>query len=106
MGRLRISTGIPGNTNLVQGLTVQGFREFVPVIGRRGKLANSDGWSGPDLFPYRDMPRKFIEVSMDNLRLAKEADLMSEKGARELRASGRHGPEMAGVVCDSLMKAK
>jgi xylose isomerase len=69
--------------------------------------ANYDGWFGLDLFPYRDVPRKFIELSRDNLYLAKQVvDLMNEKGARELRASGTHGPEMAELVRNCMMGRK
>ena len=64
--------------------------------------AGYDGWYGLDLFPYRDAPRAFIELSRDNLRLAQAVvEEMNARGARELRASGRHGPEMAVLVRDS-----
>mgnify|MGYP001142331820 CR=1 FL=1 len=68
---------------------------------------NYDGWFGLDLLPYRDRPRTFIELSGDNLHLAKRVvELMREKGARELRRSGRHGPEMAVLIRDCMIKAK
>ena len=62
-----------------------------------------DGWYGLDLFPYRDDPVKFMEISRDNLCLAKRVvGLMNEKGARELRAAGTYGPEMAVLVRDCI----
>jgi len=64
-----------------------------------------DGWYGLDLFPYRDEPRKFIELSRDNLRLAKKVvTLLNESGAAEIRAAGTHGPEMAELVRDCIRK--
>jgi len=68
--------------------------------------ADYDGWYGLDLFPYRDDPRKFIEISRDNLRLARMAvGLMNERGAREMRAAGCYGPEMAALVRDCIREA-
>ncbi len=68
---------------------------------------NYDGWFGLDLFPYRDAPRKFIELSRDNLHYAKRVvDLMNKKGAKELRESGQHGPEMAVLMRDCIAEAK
>ena len=65
--------------------------------------AGYDGWYGLDLFPYRDEPRTFIELSRDNLRLARAVVAeLNARGARALRASGRHGPEMAALVRDCL----
>ena len=64
---------------------------------------NYDGWFGLDLFPYRDDPKRFIEVSRDNLRYAgRVVDMMNKKGARELRASGIHGPEMAELIRECM----
>jgi hypothetical protein len=66
-----------------------------------------DGWYGLDLFPYRDEPRKFIEMSRDNLRLAKRvAVLMRERGADEMRAAGTCGPEMAALVRECIREAR
>ncbi|MCP4712021.1 MAG: hypothetical protein GY869_25655, partial [Planctomycetes bacterium] len=66
-----------------------------------------DGWFGLDLFPYRDDPKKFIELSRDNLYLAKQVvDLMNQKGARELREAGTSGPEMAVLTRDCIMAVK
>ncbi|MBM3334949.1 TIM barrel protein [Candidatus Sumerlaeota bacterium] len=66
-----------------------------------------DGWYGLDLFPYRDVPRKFIEISRDNLRLAKQVvQLMNQKGAREMREKGTFGPEMSVLVRDCIREAK
>lgn len=46
-----------------------------------------DGWFGPDLFPYRDAPRKFMTLSRDNLRLGTEVvALLKQSGASALRA--------------------
>ncbi|MFO7957607.1 MAG: sugar phosphate isomerase/epimerase family protein [Candidatus Brocadiia bacterium] len=64
-----------------------------------------DGWYGLDLFPYRDEPRKFIELSRDNLRLAKKVvNLLNKNGAAQMRAEGTHGPEMAELVRDCIRK--
>lgn len=66
-----------------------------------------DDWYGLDLFPYRDVPRTFIEISRDNLRLAKQVvRLMNEMGARELRKAGTKGPEMAVLVRDCIREVK
>ena len=65
-----------------------------------------DGWYGLDLFPYRDDPKKFMELSRDNLHLANRVvALMNKKGARELRRSGIHGPEMAVLIRDCIREA-
>lgn len=65
-----------------------------------------DGWFGLDLFPYRDEPRKFIELSRDNLRMAaRVVDLMNAKGAREMRIAGTHGPEMSVLIRDCICQA-
>ena len=69
--------------------------------------AGYDGWYGLDLFPYRDRPRKFMELSRDNLNLARNVvTLMNKKGACELRRSGTHGPEMAALIRDCIREAK
>lgn len=65
---------------------------------------NFDGWYGLDLFPYRDDPQKFIELSRDNLRLAQQAvDLMNQKGAKEMREAGTFGTEISILMRDSIM---
>ncbi len=67
---------------------------------------NYDGWYGLDLFPYRDDPRKFIELSRDNLRLAERTvKLMREKGADEMRKEGTKGPEMAELIRECIKLA-
>ncbi|MFC1558006.1 sugar phosphate isomerase/epimerase family protein [candidate division KSB1 bacterium] len=67
---------------------------------------NYDGWYGLDLFPYRDDPRKFIEVSRDNLRLAERTvKLMREKGADKMRKDGTKGPEMAELIRECIKQA-
>ncbi len=69
--------------------------------------AGFDDWYGLDLFPYRDAPRKFMEISRDNLRLAKDVvKLMNERGAKEMRESGEYGPEMAVLTRDCIMEVK
>ena len=69
--------------------------------------ASYDGWFGLDLFPYRDDPRRFMELSVQNLNLAKKAvALMNERGARELRRSGRHGPEMSALMRDCIREVE
>jgi xylose isomerase len=65
--------------------------------------AGYDGWFGLDLFPYRDEPRKFIELSRDNLRLAgRVVELMNQRGAQEMRAAGTRGPEMSELMRDCI----
>ncbi len=65
--------------------------------------AGYDGWFGLDLFPYRDEPAKFMKISVENLHLARRAvELMNEKGARELRAAGRSGPEISVLMRESI----
>jgi sugar phosphate isomerase/epimerase len=79
----------PGTVNFIRLVSV------MYVLEQHGY----DGWYGLDLFPYRDEPLKFIELSRDNLRLAAAVvALMNENGARELRAAGTSGPEMAALV--------
>jgi sugar phosphate isomerase/epimerase len=66
-----------------------------------------DGWYGLDLFPYRDDPRKFMEISRDNLRYAAAVvDLMNAKGARDMREAGTSGPEMAILIRECIKEAK
>ncbi|MFW6154708.1 MAG: sugar phosphate isomerase/epimerase family protein [Planctomycetota bacterium] len=62
-----------------------------------------DGWFGLDLFPYRDDPRRFIEISRDNLhKAAAVVDLMNDRGAAELRIAGTAGPDMAVLMRDCM----
>jgi xylose isomerase len=66
-----------------------------------------DGWYGLDLFPYRDDPRAFIELSRDNLRYAQRVvELMNARGARELRAAGCYGPEIAVLTRECIREAQ
>lgn len=68
--------------------------------------AGYDGWLGLDLFPYRDPPRDFIELSRDNLRLAtRVVTLMNERGARELRKSGANGCELSRLMMQCIQDA-
>ena len=83
----KICMGIWGNTNLRYRFSY-------------------DGWFGLDLFPYRDDPKKFIELSRDNLRLApKVVKLMRKSGADEMRKDCTKGPEMAELIRDCIRKA-
>jgi len=69
--------------------------------------AGYEGWFGLDLFPYRDEPRKFIEISRDNLRLAgRVVALLKEKGVSEMREAGTYGPEMAVLVRDCIREVR
>lgn len=62
-----------------------------------------DGWYGLDLFPYRDEPEKFMRLSVENLNLAaRVVELMNERGAAEMRASGRSGPEISALMRDCI----
>ena len=66
---------------------------------------NYDGWLGLDLFPYRDDPVRFMEISRDNLRLAYDVvELMKQNDAEKLRESGTKGPEMAELIRDCMRK--
>jgi xylose isomerase len=85
----------PGTVNFIRLVSI------MYVLDQNGY----DGWYGLDLFPYRDEPRKFIELSRDNLRLAKKVvNLLNENGAAQMRAEGTHGPEMAELVRDCIRK--
>jgi len=85
----------PGTVNFIRLVTV------MYVLDQVGY----DGWFGLDLFPYRDDPRKFIEISRDNLRLAAAAvDRLNERGAAKLRAAGTFGPEVSTLVRDCIME--
>jgi xylose isomerase len=69
--------------------------------------AGYDGWMGLDLFPYRDDPRDFIELSVENMRYAERVvDLMNERGAKELRASGLNGIELSRLTLACIREAK
>jgi len=64
-----------------------------------------DGWFGLDLFPYRDEPEKFMRLSVENLRLATGVvEMMNERGAGEMRATGRMGPEISALMRDCITK--
>jgi sugar phosphate isomerase/epimerase len=66
-----------------------------------------DGWYGLDLFPYRDEPRKFIELARDNLYFAQAVvQLMKQRGAQALRVSGKAGPELAVLIRECLREAR
>lgn len=68
--------------------------------------AGYDGWYGLDLFPYRDDPRAYIELSVKNLRLAKAVvQLLNERGIRELRAAQGMGPEVADLILTCIREA-
>ncbi len=82
-----------------------GTVNFIRLVAVMMVLDDADysGWFGLDLFPYRDEPRKFIEISRDNLHLAKAVVAhLKEKGAPDMRASGKYGPEMAVLVRDCI----
>jgi len=69
--------------------------------------AGYDGWYGLDLFPYRDKPRDFIELSRDNLYHAKRVvRMMRERGARELQADGTDGCSMSRLIQDCICACK
>jgi len=87
----------PGTVNFIRLVTI------MYVLDQAGY----DGWYGLDLFPYRDEPRRFIEISRDNLRLARRVvALLNERGAAEMRAAGTSGPEMAELVRDCIREAR
>ncbi len=87
----------PGTVNFIRLVSVMYILDEIDY----------NGWFGLDLFPYRDDPKKFIELSRDNLYLSKQAvDLMNERGARELRETGTNGPEMAVLTRDCIMNVK
>jgi len=86
----------PGTVNFIRLVTV------MYVLDQVGY----DGWYGLDLFPYRDDPQKFIELSRDNLLLAaKVVDLLKEKGANDMRTAGTFGTEMSVLVRDCIRQA-
>ena len=66
-----------------------------------------DGWYGLDLFPYRDDPRKFMELSVRNLRLAQATvELMKERGMQELREQSGTGPEISELTLQCIRDAE
>jgi xylose isomerase len=66
-----------------------------------------DGWLGLDLFPYRDDPKEFMTLSVENLTIAMAVvDLMNKKGAKDLRKDGLHGPEMSRLMRDCIREAR
>lgn len=66
-----------------------------------------DGWYGLDLFPYRDDPKQFVELSRDNLYLAQQVvELMNRRGAKQLREEGNHGIELSILMRDCIMEMK
>jgi len=86
----------PGTVNMIRLVSV------MYVLDQ----ADYQGWFGLDLFPYRDEPRKFIELSRDNLRFAQSVvQLMNERGMRELRSAGRSGPEAAVLIRECIRDA-
>jgi len=83
----------PGTVNFIRLVSV------IYVLDQIGY----EGWFGLDLFPYRDEPRKFIEVSRDNLCLAKRVvDLLNDNGAKDLRNSGTFGLEISALIRDCI----
>ena len=82
------------------------FERLVSIIYILDEIGY-DGWFGLDLFPYRDDPVDFMKLSVENLNLAKSVvELMNEKGAKQLRVSGSHGPEMSRLLRDCIREAK
>lgn len=66
-----------------------------------------DGWYGLDLFPYRDSPEKFMELSVRNLRLAQATvELLNKRGIAELRKQKGVGPEISRLIMDCIREAK
>jgi sugar phosphate isomerase/epimerase len=65
--------------------------------------AGYEGWYGLDLFPYRDDPQKFMQLSVKNLRLAESVvQLLNVKGLKELRAQKGKGPEVSELIKDCI----
>lgn len=68
--------------------------------------AGYEGWYGLDLFPYRDDPRQFLELSVRNLRLAQAAvELLNERGLKKLREQKARGPEVSRLIMDCVREA-
>jgi sugar phosphate isomerase/epimerase len=86
----------PGAANMIRLVSV------MYVLDQAGY----DGWYGLDLFPYRDDPRAFMKLSVENLRLGRAVvELMNRKGARELRRQKGKGPEMSALIRDCIRQA-
>lgn len=69
--------------------------------------AGYDGWYGLDLFPYRDDPKKFMELSVKNLRLASAvAGLLAERGLEKLRREKGRGPDVSALIMDCIREAR
>ena len=69
--------------------------------------AGYDDWYGLDLFPYRDDPKKFMELSVKNLRLAKSVvGLLKERGLAELRKRKDTGIEISELIMDCIREAR
>lgn len=82
-----------------------GTVNFTRLVSFMYVLEESDykGWYGLDLFPYRDKPREFIELSRDNLILARRVvALLKEKGARELQQHGDKGCDMSRLIMECI----
>ena len=87
----------PGTTN---------FTRMVSILYILDQ-AKYDGWFGLDLFPYRDDSIDFMVLSVENLRLGQRVvALMNQRGARELRAEGTKGPELARLIRDCIREAR
>jgi len=69
--------------------------------------AGYNGWYGLDLFPYRDDPKAFMELSVRNLRLAHSVvRLLEERGIRKLRSEKGSGPEVSRLIMDCIREAR
>jgi sugar phosphate isomerase/epimerase len=69
--------------------------------------AGYEGWYGLDLFPYRDDPQKFMQLSVKNLKLAKSVvQLLNVRGLKELRAQKGKGPEVSELIMDCIREAR
>lgn len=87
----------PGVVNFIRLVT------FIAVLEEAGY----DGWYGLDLFPYRDEPRDYIELSVENLRLARQvAQMLHLKGLRDLQAEGDRGPDINRMILDCMAEAR
>jgi xylose isomerase len=87
----------PGSVNFIR------LVQCLYVLDRGGY----DGWYGLDLFPYRDDPRKFMELSVKNLRLAGAVvQLLKERGLDELRSQKGKGPEVSALIMDCIREAR
>lgn len=87
----------PGTVNFIRMVTI------LYVLDEMGY----DGWFGLDLFPYRDDSVDFMKLSIENLRFGQQVvELMNKKGAKELRKTGLHGPDMARLIRDCTREAK